>query len=106
MIKVSFYYPYRENGRFDVDYYCDTHMPFAVGKFGAASKGWSVDIGLSGVAPDSPPPFVVAGHLLFDSVEAFRTAVAPHVKAFADDLPNYSDGAPATVQISEVRAGG
>ncbi len=26
MIKVSILYPYRENGHFDVDYYCVTHM--------------------------------------------------------------------------------
>jgi hypothetical protein len=25
MIKVSFYYPYRENGRFDIEYACNTH---------------------------------------------------------------------------------
>ena len=35
MIKVSFLYPYRENGHFDVDYYCTTHMPFAAGRPGA-----------------------------------------------------------------------
>jgi len=29
MIKVSILYPYRENGKFDVEYYCGTHMPLA-----------------------------------------------------------------------------
>jgi hypothetical protein len=33
MIKVSILYPYRENGHFDVDYYCVTHMPLAAKLF-------------------------------------------------------------------------
>jgi hypothetical protein len=40
MIKVSILYPYRENGTFDVDYYCGTHMPLAARLFGAMLKGW------------------------------------------------------------------
>jgi hypothetical protein len=31
MIKVSFFYPYRENARFDIDYYCKSHMPWVAG---------------------------------------------------------------------------
>jgi hypothetical protein len=27
MIKVSFFYPYRENARFDIDYYCPDGGP-------------------------------------------------------------------------------
>lgn len=102
MIKVSFLYPYRENGRFDVEYYCTTHMPMVAEKFGAALKGWSVDVG---VTAGSPPAFSVIGHTLFDSVDAFATAVKPHAKLFADDLANYSDGSPPVVQISETRGG-
>jgi hypothetical protein len=34
MIKVSFYYPYRESGRFDIEYSCNTPMPFAIEKPG------------------------------------------------------------------------
>jgi hypothetical protein len=39
MIKVRFYSPYRENGRFDIDCYCNTHMPFAIDKLAARLKG-------------------------------------------------------------------
>ena len=42
--------------------------------------------------------------LLFDSVDAFTAAVSPHMKAFSDDMPNYTDGDPPVVQISEIRA--
>ena len=37
------------------------------------------------------------GHLLFDSVEAFQEAFAPHAQAIVGDIPNYAlmpDGAP------------
>jgi uncharacterized protein (TIGR02118 family) len=101
MIKVSFLYAYRENGRFDIDYYCNTHMPMVAEKFGDALKGWSVDVG---VKTSNAPAFVVVGHTLFDTVGAFAAAVAPHSKLFADDLANYSDGDPPVVQISELRA--
>lgn len=105
MIKVSFFYPYRETARFDIDYYCTSHMPWVAGLLGSATKGWSADAGLAGGAPGSAPTYVAAGHLLRDSVDAFTAAVSPHVKAFADDIVNhYPDGDPPVVQISDVRA--
>ena len=56
MIKVSILYPYRENGRFDMDYYCGTHMPLAAKLFGAALKGWSVDAGINAGPPGVGTP--------------------------------------------------
>ena len=104
MIKVSFLYPYRENARFDIDYYCTHHMPWVAGLLGSALKGWSADAGLAGGAPGSSPAYAAAGHLLFDSVDAFTAAVSPHMKAFADDMVNYTEGDPPVVQVSDVRA--
>ena len=105
MIKVSFLYPYRENAPFDIDYYCTSHMPWVAGLLGSALKGWSADAGLAGGAPGSTPTYIAAGHLLFDSVDAFTAAVSPHAKAFSDDIANYyPDGGPPVVQISDVRA--
>jgi uncharacterized protein (TIGR02118 family) len=77
MIKVSILYPYHENGHFDMDYYCRTHVPLAVKRFGPALRGWSVDAGVTSWPPGSPPPFVAAAHFLFDSVEAFHDVFAP-----------------------------
>jgi uncharacterized protein (TIGR02118 family) len=105
MIKVSFHYAYREGGRFDVDYYCTKHMPRAAELMGSALRGWSVDVGSSGVAPGSAPAFVVVAHTLFDTVEAFRQAIGPGAKELQEDLVNYSDGEPPVIQISEVRPG-
>jgi uncharacterized protein (TIGR02118 family) len=105
MIKVSFFYPYRENAPFDIDYYCTSHMPWVAGLLGSALKGWSADAGLAGGALGSTPTYIAAGHLLFDSVDAFTAAVSPHAKAFSADIENYyPDGVAPVVQISDVRA--
>jgi uncharacterized protein (TIGR02118 family) len=85
MIKVSILYPYRENVRFDVEYYCNRHMTLAAKRFEPALKGWSVDKAISAGEPNSAPSFVAAGHFLFDSV----------------DIPNYTDSEPQ-ILISEV----
>jgi len=103
MIKVSILYPYRENGRFEMDYYCATHMPLAAKLFGAALKGWSVDAGLNAGPPGTPPPYVAAGHFLSDSVEDFYNVFKPASEPLLADIPNYTDGGNGTILISEVR---
>ena len=101
MIKVSILYPYRENGRFDFDYYCAQHMRLAAKHFEPALKGWSVDKGISGGEPNSVASFVAAGHFLFDSLEAFQAVFAPVAAELVADIPNYTDSEPQIV-ISEV----
>jgi uncharacterized protein (TIGR02118 family) len=103
MIKVSILYPYRENGHFDVDYYCVTHMPLAARLFGDALKGWSVDVGINAGPPGTPPPYVAAGHFLFDTIEAFYTVFKPASETLLADIPNYTDGGNGSILISEIK---
>ena len=102
MIKVSVLYPHTEGSSFDMDYYCKSHIPMVQKKLGAACKGVSVEQGLGGSAPGTPPAFVAMGHLLFESVEAFQAAFGPHAAAIMGDIPNYTAIQP-TIQISEVK---
>lgn len=102
MIKVSVVYPNGEDNTFDMNYYCSSHIPMVRQKLGAALKGASVDEGVGGAQPGSPPPYLAMGHLLFESVEAFQTAFAPHAQAILGDIPNYTNTQP-TIQISEVK---
>lgn len=102
MIKVSILYPNNEGNSFDMDYYCNTHIPMVEEKLGAALKGVTIEQGLSGGAPNSQPTYIAAGHLLFDSLEAFQQAFAPHAEALMADIPNYTNVRPV-VQISEVK---
>ena len=102
MIKVSVFYADREGSKFDMDYYCNSHISMVRGKLGAACKGAAVEHGIVGATPGSRPGFIAMGHLYFESVEEFRTAFGPHAEAIMADIPNYTDIQP-TIQISEVK---
>jgi uncharacterized protein (TIGR02118 family) len=102
MIKVSVLYPNEEGKKFDMDYYCNSHIPMVQEKLGAALKGGAVEQGLGGIEPGSPATYVAMGHLLFDSVEAFQSTFEPHAETIMADVPNYTDIQPV-FQISEVK---
>jgi uncharacterized protein (TIGR02118 family) len=102
MIKVSVFYPNNEGSKFDMNYYCNSHIPMVRQKLGAACKGAAVEQGITGATPGSRPGFIAMGHIYFDSVEAFQTAFGPHAEAIMADIPNYTDIQP-TLQISEVK---
>ena len=102
MVKVSVMYPNTEGSRFDMAYYCNTHMPMVQKRLGAALKGVAVEQGIAGEEPGSRAPYIALGHLLFESVEAFQTSFAPHAQAIMGDIPNYTNTQP-TIQISEVK---
>jgi uncharacterized protein (TIGR02118 family) len=102
MIKVSVLYPAGANTKFDMDYYCKSHMPMVQKTLGAACKSIAVEQGLAGAAPGAPPAFAAMGHLYFDSVAEFQAAFAPHAAEIMADIPNYTNIQP-TIQISEVK---
>ena len=101
MIKVSVFYPNNEGAKFDIDYYCNKHIPMVRQKLGAACKNAAVEQGIAGATPGSRPAFIALGHLYFDSVEAFQGAFAPHAEPILSDVPNYTNTTPL-IQISEV----
>jgi uncharacterized protein (TIGR02118 family) len=102
MIKVSVLYRNDEGRKFDMGYYCNKHIPLVKQKLGAACKRVEIDEGLGGAQPGSRPAFVAMCHLVFDSVEAFQKAFAPHADAIMGDIPNYTDIQPL-IQINEIR---
>jgi uncharacterized protein (TIGR02118 family) len=102
MIKVSVFYPAGESTKFDIDYYCKSHMPMVQQKLGAALKSMAVEQGVGGGAPGAPPIYAAMGHLYFDSASEFQAAFAPHAEAIMADVPNYTNIQPV-IQISEVK---
>jgi uncharacterized protein (TIGR02118 family) len=102
MIKVSVFYPNEEGKEFDMDYYCNKHIPMVQEKCGSACKGAAIDQGLGGSEPGLPATYVAMGHLLFDSVEGFQNAFGPHAETIMADIPNYTNIQPM-IQISEVK---
>jgi uncharacterized protein (TIGR02118 family) len=102
MIVVSVLYPNKEGSKFDMEYYCNKHVPMVQQKLGATLKGVAVEEGLSGAGPGSRATHIALGHMYFDSVEAFQTAFGPHAESIMGDMPNYTDIQP-TIQISEMK---
>jgi len=102
VIKVSVLYPNQPGSRFDMDYYCTTHVPMAQKLLAPALKGFQVEQGIAGSTPDSPAPYAAMGHLLFESLDAFLAAFVPNAAELQGDIPNYTNVQP-TIQISEVK---
>jgi uncharacterized protein (TIGR02118 family) len=101
MIKVSVLYENKEGGKFDHDYYRDSHIPMIQNKLGSALQGSGIEKGLAGGVPKAKAPFVCIGHLTFNSVEDFQQAFGSHAEEIMADVPNYTDIEP-TIQISEM----
>ena len=72
MIKVSVFYPNSENAKFDLDYYCNKHMPMVRDLLGDTCMGLGVDHGLAGGTPGARPAYAAIGHLFFETVAAFQ----------------------------------
>ena len=101
MIKVTILYPNGEGKNFDMDYYCDKHLPMVARLLGDHVKGSSVERGISGGAPGSPAPYLATTSLYFDSIEDFQKSFGPNAKTIGADVPNYTN-IQAEMQISEV----
>src|SRR5438046_6695834 len=74
MIKVTVVYPNSSGSRFDIAYYCKTHIPLVQRLLGPVLKGVAVEHGIAGGTPGSAAPYLAIGQLQFDSVEAFEAS--------------------------------
>lgn len=103
MVKVSILYPRTANGRFDFDYYTSRHMPRSIELLGAhpGFRGVTVERGMGGTEPNSPPKYVAACFYTFDSVDSFVAAFMPHADELQGDMQHYTD-IPAEIQFNEV----
>ncbi|HVO45512.1 MAG TPA: EthD family reductase [Steroidobacteraceae bacterium] len=101
MIRVSVLYPNGAGTKFDMAYYTSKHMPMVQKLCGAACRSIAAERGVGGGEPGSKPTYIAAGHLTFDSVEAFQKAFGPNAAQILGDIPNYTNAQPI-VQISEI----
>lgn len=101
MIRVSVFYPNEPGARFDHQYYSTTHVQLINEKLRPGLVRVEIDRGVGGESEGAPAPYTAVGHLIFESVEAFGSAMAAHGDALAADMPNYTDLKPS-VQISEI----
>lgn len=102
MIRVSVRYPYRDGARFDVAYYAGPHMDAARKAFADFGLvGVTVERGLVGHAPKSPPAYVCMASLTFETMDGYKRAFQTHGAELMADLPNFTDIQPV-VQVNEV----
>jgi uncharacterized protein (TIGR02118 family) len=102
MFKMTVFYPNDEGKKFDMEYYCNKHIPLVHELLGDVCKGVAVDQGLEGSEPGAPPTYIVMTHIYYDSAEAFQSAFEPHAETFMEDMPNYTD-IECEFQVSEVK---
>ena len=100
-IKVSVLYPNADGKTFDIDYYCNKHVPMVAGLLGDAVVGATVEKGLGGAEPGSQATYAAMGNLYFSTMESFQNSFGPNADAIMGDLPNFTNIEPR-VQISEV----
>lgn len=101
MIKVTVLYPNEEDKKFDLDYYVNTHIPLVQRLLGPMGliRG-EVEKGVSAADPNAPAPFVVVGHLYFNTTEEVHEGFRTHGREIMNDIKNYTEIKP-TFQISE-----
>jgi len=102
MIQVAVQYPRAEGAKFDMDYYCNKHMPMVQERCGDALKNMTIVEGMSGGMTGQPSANVCVGTLTFDSLETFQSAMGPHMGEIMGDIPNYTDITPV-LEISEIK---
>ena len=90
MIRVSFLYPSIEGGKFDFEYYKDSHFKMVKDRLGDALKRWEIYRGIASPG-GADSPFVCVSHLYFESSEAFHDAFALHREELIRDISNFSN---------------
>ena len=103
MVRISILYPNTQGSRFDFAYYTRKHMPRSIELLSAhpGFRGVSVEKGMGGGEPGSPPAYTAMCHFLFQSAEDFMAAFLPHAPELQGDIPNYTNVAPV-IQLNEV----
>ena len=101
-VKLSVLYPDESGKSFNIDYYCNKHLPMVAGLLGDAVIGASVESGLAGGAPGSSAAFIAMGNLYFETMDSFQNSFGPNAAAIMADVPNYTNIEPI-IQISEVK---
>ena len=102
MIRVAVLYPNKPDAKFDHDYYANRHMKMVNEKLSPVGMvRCEIDKGICGTIPDSPPPYLAIGYLIFNTMDELQKAMAAHMSDLMADIPNYTNIEPQT-QISEV----
>lgn len=102
MIRLMALYPNQPDAKFDFDYYIGTHVPLfkkCMEPFGLVRV--EIDRGVPGPMPDSPAPFLMVFHCVYNSREDFQKGFAAHAQEIVADIPKFTNIQPQ-IQLSEI----
>ncbi len=101
--KINVLNPNRKNTQFDIGYYLEKHVPLSIKLLSVhpGYRGYSVERGINGLVPGEDTAYAVICRFLFDSIESFNAALAPHAAVLQGDVPNFSHIQPIFL-VSEV----
>lgn len=91
MIKISALSPNDKGKNFEMDYYCNKHLPMVLALLGDAVKSGAVEKGLAGSVPDAPAGYMAMGHLYFETIEDFQNSFGPNAEKIMSDIPNFTN---------------
>lgn len=101
MVRVTAFYAYDDQARFDWEYYVNQHLPLVRNLLGGSLLRLQAERGLQGLAAGMPPLYTAVAHMDFASMEALNEALPPNVARIAADIANYT-AIPLQVQIGEI----
>ena len=91
MIRVSISYPRKDDARFDLDYYINTHMPLVTKLYGDYGLfDWHVDKGIS-LSSKVPSNNVVVCYSYFDTLDHVKAAFKKEGTKVMQDVPHFTD---------------
>lgn len=102
MFKVTVIYPRTAEDDFNVVYYLEVHTPLVkelLGPFGLVKV--DVEIGISGPAPGSEPPYAVICGIFFPDLQSLQDGLAAEGATLIGDISNFTSVIPE-MQISRV----
>lgn len=103
MIRVSVIYPRKDNAKFDIDYYTNTHMPLVSRLYGDYGLlDWHVDQGIS-LSSKVPSDNIVACYMYFDTIDNVKAALKNEGAKVMQDVANFTDIEPI-VSFGQIHA--
>ncbi len=88
-------YPKAEGSSFDHEYYLTKHIPLCAEAFGGHGFLGTVVRERQGAAPGADDLNHASVDILFDSLENLKSALQAGGKVVTEDVPNYTNVAPA-----------
>jgi uncharacterized protein (TIGR02118 family) len=88
---VTVMYQLGESGKFDMDYYLQSHMPLVHRLWGPAGLVGAQVLRGTGSPTGEPPAFAVITLLEFASLAAFKAAAKAHGREVMGDIARFTD---------------